>query len=94
MTIGALARSQATTLENENEDFLCLRETRDRIEKELGLSGGDGEGEGEGLELSMGMTQDYEGAIKMGSDQVRVGAEIFGSRPPKLEAKVVEREES
>ncbi|OJD24055.1 YggS family pyridoxal phosphate enzyme [Blastomyces percursus] len=90
MTIGALARSQATTLENENEDFLCLRETRDRVEKELGLSGGDGEG----LELSMGMTQDYEGAIKMGSDQVRVGAEIFGPRPPKLEAKVVGREQS
>ncbi|PGH02368.1 YggS family pyridoxal phosphate enzyme [Blastomyces parvus] len=87
MTIGALARSQATTLENENEDFLCLRETRDKIEQELGLSGGDGEGER--LELSMGMTQDYEGAIAMGSDQVRVGAEIFGSRPPKLEAKIV-----
>ncbi|EEQ85449.1 hypothetical protein RJZ56_004345 [Blastomyces dermatitidis] len=92
MTIGALARSQATTLENENEDFLCLRETRDRVEKELGLAGEDGEGEG--LELSMGMTQDYEGAIKMGSDQVRVGAEIFGPRPPKLEAKLVEREKS
>ncbi|KAL5360127.1 hypothetical protein BJX96DRAFT_164931 [Aspergillus floccosus] len=61
MTIGAIARSKATTPENENEDFLCLRETRDRIVKELGL---------EGLELSMGMSEDFEGAIALGSDEL------------------------
>lgn len=34
-------------------------------------------------ELSMGMTQDFETAIREGSTHVRVGTAIFGSRPPK-----------
>lgn len=80
MTIGAIARSKATTPENENEDFIFLRETRDNIVKELGL---------EELELSMGMSEDFEGAIALGSDEVRVGTTIFGDRPPKSEARVV-----
>jgi len=84
MTIGAIARSRDTTPENENEDFVCLRETRDRVVRELGLVGADAE-----LELSMGMSSDFEGAIALGSDQVRVGTTIFGDRPPKAEAKVV-----
>lgn len=84
MTIGAIARSRATTPENENEDFVCLRETRDRIVAELGLSGVDAE-----LELSMGMSSDFEGAIALGSDQVRVGTTIFGERPSKGEAKII-----
>ncbi|QSS48960.1 hypothetical protein I7I53_09181 [Histoplasma capsulatum var. duboisii H88] len=88
MTIGAIARSRATTMENKNEDFLCLRETKERVEKELGLLEGDEEA-GEGLELSMGMSGDFEGAIAMGSTQVRVGSTIFGARPPKGEVKMV-----
>ncbi|CAL5869416.1 uncharacterized protein PFLUO_LOCUS3645 [Penicillium psychrofluorescens] len=84
MTIGAIARSKATTPDNENEDFVCLRETRDRIVKELEMEGEDGN-----LELSMGMSSDFEGAIVLGSDQVRVGTTIFGDRPPKAQAKVV-----
>ncbi|KAF9892349.1 hypothetical protein FE257_002126 [Aspergillus nanangensis] len=80
MTIGAIARSKATTAENENEDFICLRETRDRIVRELGL---------EKLELSMGMSEDFEGAIALGSDEVRVGTTVFGDRPPKSEAKII-----
>lgn len=84
MTIGAIARSRATTPEDENEDFVCLRETRDRIVSELGLSGAEAE-----LELSMGMSSDFEGAIALGSDQIRVGTTIFGERPPKAQAKVV-----
>ncbi|KAI9370628.1 hypothetical protein BJX61DRAFT_544424 [Aspergillus egyptiacus] len=83
MTIGAIARSKATTPENENEDFVCLKEARDRVVKELGLEG-DG-----ALDLSMGMSEDFEGAIVMGSDEVRVGTTIFGDRPPKDQAKVV-----
>ncbi|KAI8211593.1 Pyridoxal phosphate homeostasis protein [Colletotrichum sp. SAR 10_76] len=81
MTIGAIARSKATTPENENEDFLCLREQRDLVTKELGL---DRE-----LELSMGMSEDFEGAVRLGSGEVRVGSTIFGERGPKSEAKVV-----
>lgn len=83
MTIGAIARSKATTPETENEDFICLRETRDKICQELGLEGEDK------LELSMGMSEDFEGAIAMGSNEVRVGSTIFGARPPRSEAKVV-----
>ncbi|KAI1461228.1 hypothetical protein F4805DRAFT_415134 [Annulohypoxylon moriforme] len=82
MTIGAIARSVATTPENENEDFVTLREQRDLVQKELGL---DRE-----LELSMGMSEDYEGAIVMGSGEVRVGSTIFGVRGPKSEAKIRE----
>ncbi|KAF4886049.1 Pyridoxal phosphate homeostasis protein [Colletotrichum fructicola] len=81
MTIGAIARSKATTPENENEDFLCLREQRDLVTKELGLE--------RELELSMGMSEDFEGAVRLGSGEVRVGSTIFGERGPKSEAKVV-----
>lgn len=81
MTIGAIARSVATTPENENEDFALLKEQRDLVAKELGL---DRE-----LELSMGMSEDFEGAIAMGSHEVRVGSTIFGQRPAKADAKIV-----
>ncbi|KAI1084028.1 hypothetical protein F5B20DRAFT_526384 [Whalleya microplaca] len=84
MTIGAIARSVATTPENENEDFVCLREQRDLVARELGL------GPDRALELSMGMSEDFEGAIALGSDEVRVGSTIFGARPPKSEAKIKE----
>lgn len=82
MTIGAIARSVATTAETENEDFVVLREQRDLVARELGL-------EREELELSMGMSEDFEGAIAMGSGEVRVGSTIFGQRPAKSEAKIV-----
>ncbi|OTB03504.1 hypothetical protein M426DRAFT_321659 [Hypoxylon sp. CI-4A] len=88
MTIGAIARSVATTAENENEneDFVRLREQRDLVRAELAL---DRELELE-LELSMGMSEDFEGAVAMGSGEVRVGSTIFGTRPPKSEAKIKE----
>lgn len=35
------------------------------------------------LELSMGMSGDFEAAIKAGSSSVRVGSSIFGARPKK-----------
>ncbi|KAK3372893.1 hypothetical protein B0T24DRAFT_247163 [Lasiosphaeria ovina] len=81
MTIGAIARSVATTAENENEDLILLAQQRDLVAKELGL---DRE-----LELSMGMSEDFEGAIAMGSHEVRIGSTIFGQRPAKSEAKLV-----
>lgn len=82
MTIGAIARSVETTPENENEDFVRLREQRDLVAAELKL---DRE-----LELSMGMSEDFEGAVAMGSGEVRVGSTIFGQRGPKSEAKIRE----
>ncbi|KAH7400783.1 hypothetical protein DE146DRAFT_717647 [Phaeosphaeria sp. MPI-PUGE-AT-0046c] len=85
MTIGAIARSQATTGENENEDFEKLRETRDAVAEEL-------EWDKEKLELSMGMSADFEGAIRAGSNEVRVGSQIFGERPAKGDAVIKEKE--
>jgi hypothetical protein len=79
MTIGALARSQDA--ENVNEDFVSLREARDKVVKQLGMQEGE-------LELSMGMSSDFEAAIEQGSDEVRVGTTIFGDRPAKKDAKI------
>jgi uncharacterized pyridoxal phosphate-containing UPF0001 family protein len=79
MTIGDIGRSKETGEGEENEDFRILKEERERLEGELGV---------QGLELSMGMSEDFEGAIKMGSCEVRVGSTIFGERPAKGEARV------
>ncbi|KAL1881984.1 hypothetical protein VTK73DRAFT_3313 [Phialemonium thermophilum] len=80
MTIGAIARSVATREGAENEDFALLRQQRDLVMRELGI---DRE-----LELSMGMSGDFEGAVAMGSSEVRVGSTIFGQRPAKADAKL------
>ena len=86
------------------EDFVALREARDRLARVLpdedvwgevdadldGSQGGGGEGEGAGVNthgrrllLSMGMSHDFELALRAGADVVRVGTGIFGARPPK-----------
>lgn len=83
MTIGAIARSKEAKEGVENEDFIRLREVRDQIVKELGTQEGD-------LELSMGMSEDFESAIRCGSNEVRVGSTIFGQRPAKGDAKIKE----
>jgi pyridoxal phosphate enzyme (YggS family) len=83
MTIGAIARSKATTAETENEDFVTLRDVRDKVAEGLGW-------ETDKLELSMGMSSDFEGAIAMESNEVRVGSDIFGERPAKKDAVVKE----
>jgi PLP dependent protein len=83
MTIGAIARSQATTAETENGDFVTLKATRDKLEEDLSLAK-------EELELSMGMSVDFESAVRMGSNEVRIGSTIFGERPPKKDTKVIE----
>ncbi|KAF4973395.1 hypothetical protein FSARC_289 [Fusarium sarcochroum] len=83
MTIGAIARSRATTAETENEDFVTLKEQRDLVAKELSL-------DEDSLELSMGMSEDFEGAVRLGSGEVRVGSTIFGQRPAKADAKIKE----
>jgi len=44
----------------------------------------------EELELGMGMSSDFEAAVRQGSDEVRVGTGIFGERPAKADAKVKE----
>ncbi|KAI4115412.1 MAG: hypothetical protein LQ345_003978 [Seirophora villosa] len=81
MTIGAIARSRGVAEGKENEDFVTLREVRDQVAKELGVSE-------EELELSMGMSEDFESAIRCGSNEVRVGSTIFGERPAKKDAQI------
>lgn len=78
MTIGSYEASHDP--DAPNPDFENLVETRDHLAKVLGV-------EKEELELSMGMSADYEAAIRAGSNNVRVGSKAFGSRPSKEEAK-------
>ncbi|KAK6341641.1 hypothetical protein TWF696_008710 [Orbilia brochopaga] len=85
MTIGAIARSQAAKEGEENEDFITLvnvaEELEARIEKD--------DGEKVTLKLSMGMSDDFENAIALGADYVRVGSSIFGARPAKADATIL-----
>ena len=86
MTIGAIARSKGVSAGEENEDFITLREVKEKVAGELGI-------EGQELELSMGMSEDFESAIRCGSSEVRVGSTIFGERPAKKDAKIMENVE-
>ncbi len=51
--------------------FAALRECRDRLQSQTGLHL---------PELSMGMSHDFEAAIKEGSTKVRIGSLLFGER--------------
>jgi PLP dependent protein len=88
MTIGSLAESTKEGEEDENRDFERLKVTRDVLQ---GLLEDDAELEGcawgeEGkLLLSMGMSSDFETALRAGSGIVRVGTGIFGQRRQKGE---------
>ncbi len=76
MTIGALGHSLGTERprpDGLNPDFVSLVECRSKIAETLGKNPDD-------FELSMGMSNDFEEAIKMGSTNVRVGSCIFGAR--------------
>lgn len=68
MTIGKVRT------ENFSQDakncFELLNEIKTKLDKDHSLN----------LKLSMGMSQDYEIAIEMGSDYIRVGSHIFGER--------------
>lgn len=86
MTIGAL--EQSLTAGEENADFERLKRTRDflaqTLEAEFGSEQERWGAEGTGrLLLSMGMSSDFEAALKAGSDIVRVGTGIFGARAKK-----------
>lgn len=59
-----------------NPDFVCLKQCRDEICQNLGL-------DWKKVNLSMGMSDDFEHAIEMGSTNIRVGSSIFGFRPKK-----------
>ncbi|XP_031842316.1 pyridoxal phosphate homeostasis protein [Nomia melanderi] len=73
MTIGMFGYD---TAKGSNPDFLQLRECKHNVSNELGI-------DLEKIELSMGMSNDYEQAVELGSTNVRVGSAIFGQRPTK-----------
>jgi len=74
MTIGDLGSSKkASTDQALNPDFHKLLDQRKLVSDALGLEETE-------IELSMGMSQDFEVAITMGSSNVRVGSSIFGAR--------------
>lgn len=85
MTIGAL--EQSMDHQHENKDFERLTQTKEELESWLRSNnndlGKDSWGSEGRLLLSMGMSSDYEDALEAGSDIVRVGTGIFGSRQMK-----------
>ena len=88
MTIGALELSLSASETEKNADFEKLKETRDILDKYLADNYGEDRNWGyedtRRLLLSMGMSNDFEAALKSGSDIVRVGTGIFGQRAKKL----------
>ena len=60
--------AQGTTAEEARPAFIRLREIRDELESRSGLSL---------PELSMGMSNDYDVAVREGSTWVRVGSSLF-----------------
>jgi len=73
MTIGAFDHDLAV---GPNPDFQRLITAREKVCEALQVDTND-------LELSMGMSNDFEHAIHVGSTNVRVGSTIFGARAPK-----------
>ena len=67
MTIGRV------TTEEFNPDFILLTQLRKQVSTVVGVDETQ-------LELSMGMSNDFEQAIRAGSTNVRVGSAIFGAR--------------
>ncbi|KAJ3451250.1 pyridoxal phosphate homeostasis protein [Anaeramoeba flamelloides] len=57
----------------QENDFKRLSQLKEKISKQLQIDSNE-------IELSMGMSNDYETAIKYGSTCVRVGSLIFGQR--------------
>lgn len=82
MTIGSLSESLSS---DENRDFESLKKTRNLLQDALLGAELEGWGQDGKLVLSMGMSSDFEAALRAGSDIVRVGTGIFGDRHKKGE---------
>ncbi|KAF0267338.1 hypothetical protein FOG48_03688 [Hanseniaspora uvarum] len=71
MTIGSFNNS---INDNEiNEDFEALAQFKLKVHQDYKIPLED-------IKLSMGMSHDFEKAIKQGSNEIRIGTDIFGSR--------------
>lgn len=67
MTIGSCSGEKLS-------EFNYMKNTYDQLKKKYGPGG---------FELSMGMSDDFEEAIKCGATTVRIGSALFGKRPAK-----------
>lgn len=65
-----------------NPDFLCLLDCHNNICNTINISPIN-------VEISMGMSDDFEQAVEMGSTIVRVGSSIFGYRAKKTDVATV-----
>lgn len=65
--------AQAQTEASQRKAFASLRELAEQVRAEFQLHGF--------TELSMGMSHDFEAAIREGATWVRLGTAIFGERP-------------
>ncbi|GMM33995.1 hypothetical protein DASC09_013200 [Saccharomycopsis crataegensis] len=72
MTIGSVGQSTKHD-GSENTDFEKLVNLRKQVAEKLNIEENE-------LDLSMGMSNDYEEAIRQGTNQVRIGTNIFGAR--------------
>ena len=70
MTIG---KPKHDYTQGPNPDFQLMIDLRSRVASSIGVNEQE-------LELSMGMSADFEEAIKAGSTNVRIGSTIFGTR--------------
>uniref|UniRef100_A0A0K8TTC5 Pyridoxal phosphate homeostasis protein n=1 Tax=Tabanus bromius TaxID=304241 RepID=A0A0K8TTC5_TABBR len=75
MTIGKFGHDYST---GPNPDFIALMKCHEQICKEQNLNSNE-------VDVSMGMSDDFDKAIEVGSTIVRVGSSIFGYRPKKHE---------
>ncbi|XP_063226808.1 pyridoxal phosphate homeostasis protein isoform X2 [Bacillus rossius redtenbacheri] len=73
MTIGKYGYDPS---QGPNPDYVSLLEVRKDVCLSLGVDPSQ-------LELSMGMSDDFEQAVEMGSTNVRIGSAIFGHREKK-----------
>lgn len=71
MCIGSFEKSHSN--DEINPDFEVLFNLKKEIDEKYNLD----------LKLSMGMSADYHQALKQGTSYIRIGTDIFGSRPPK-----------
>ena len=77
MTIGSAENSKLSAeTGQDNPDFTRLVELKQLVAAKCHIPA-------DAIELSMGMSTDYEQAIKQGADIVRVGSAIFGAREVK-----------
>ncbi|XP_067944279.1 pyridoxal phosphate homeostasis protein-like [Watersipora subatra] len=70
MTIGSFSHDYS---QGPNPDFLKLLECKKDVMEQFSLQEDE-------VEVSMGMSNDFEHAIELGSTNVRVGSTIFGAR--------------